>query len=91
MYDNLLNVDLLIIDDLGTENLNNMTFAELVTVINSRLLERKDKTIKTIISTNLDLQQLSNTYGERIVSRIIGNYNLCYFFGEDIRLKRTKK
>ena len=34
-YDNLLNVDLLIIDDLGTESMNNMKFTELFNIINS--------------------------------------------------------
>lgn len=85
IYDHLLDVDLLIIDDLGTENMNNMKFAELFTIINSRLLPQKGKNTKTIISTNLDLKNLANLYGERIISRFAGHYNICYFFGEDIR------
>lgn len=88
---NLYSVDLLVIDDLGTENLNNMKFSELFTLINARLLNQNDKVTKTIISTNLSLDNLADTYGERIVSRFIGNYNICYFFGEDIRLKKNKK
>lgn len=86
-YSDLLNVDLLIIDDLGTECVNNMKFTELFNIINTRLLNQKNIT-KTIISTNLSLQNLYNTYDERIVSRIIGDYNICYFFGEDIRFKK---
>lgn len=66
-----------------------MKFSELFTVINSRLLVQKNKSIKTIISTNLDLKNLSSYYGERLTSRFIGNYNICYFFGDDIRF--TKK
>ena len=88
IYDHLLNVDLLIIDDLGTEGTNQMKLVELFNIINSRLLNNK-KITKTIISTNLSLQQLFETYDERIVSRLVGNYNICYFFGDDIRfLKR---
>ena len=79
--------DLLILDDLGTECVNNMKFTELFNIINTRLLNQKNIT-KTIISTNLSLQNLYNTYDERIVSRIIGDYNICYFFGEDIRFKK---
>ena len=86
-YDNLLNVDLLIIDDLGTECMNNMKFTELFNIINSRLINSK-KTLKTIISTNLTLENLFETYDERIVSRIVGNYDICHFFGEDIRFKK---
>ena len=87
MYNNLLNVDLLIIDDLGTENLNNIKLSELFNIINARLLNVNHIT-KTIISTNLSLNNLYHTYDERIVSRIVGNYTLCYFFGEDIRFKK---
>lgn len=88
LINNLLSVDLLIIDDLGTEGVNNMKFSELFTILNSRLLNNKNKATKTIISTNLSIRNLADVYGERIVSRLIGNYNICYFFGEDLRLKR---
>lgn len=65
-----------------------MKFSELFTILNSRLLNQNNKITKTIISTNLNLQNLSKLYGERIFSRFIGNYNICYFFGEDLRLKK---
>lgn len=91
IYDNLLSVDLLIIDDLGTECMNNMKFSELFNIINTRLLNSNKKITKTIISTNLSLDNLFSVYDERIVSRIVGNYNICYFFGEDIRFKKNKK
>lgn len=87
MYDNLLSADLLIIDDLGTECMNQMKFTELFNIINTRLLNQKH-IMKTIISTNLSLKNLYDTYDERIVSRIVGNYNICYFFGDDIRFKQ---
>lgn len=87
ILDSILNVDLLIIDDLGTECINNMKFTELFNIINTRLLNQ-NKITKTIISTNLSLKNLYSNYDERIVSRIIGNYDICYFFGDDIRLKR---
>lgn len=86
IVNHLLNVDLLIIDDLGTESMNSMKFAELFTILNTRLLTKNNKITKTIISTNLSLQNLSSLYGERIISRLIGSYNICYFFGQDIRL-----
>lgn len=90
IYNNLLNVDLLIIDDLGTECMNKMKFSELFNIINSRLLNCNNKITKTIISTNLNLKNLFDSYDERIVSRIVGNYNICYFFGDDIRFKKNK-
>lgn len=88
--DSLLNVDLLIIDDLGTEHINSIKFAELFNIINSRILNQHNKITKTIISTNLTMNQLFNTYDERIVSRLVGNYKILPFFGEDIRFKINK-
>lgn len=87
-YNNLLNVDLLIIDDLGTESLNNMKFSELFNILNTRLLNQNNHITKTIISTNLSLNNLFKTYDERIFSRLVGYYNICRFFGEDLRFKK---
>ncbi len=87
----IYNVDLLIIDDLGTEAKNTLKVTELFNIINTRLLNQDNKITKTIISTNLSLQDLYEVYEERIVSRIIGNYNSCYFYGDDIRIKKKMK
>ena len=70
--------------------MNSMKFSELFTIINARLLNQNNKITKTVISTNLSISTLADSYGERIVSRFIGNYNICYFFGDDIRLKKRK-
>jgi len=83
-YDSILNVHLLIIDDLGTESLNQTVLSEIFNVINSRILANK----KTIISTNLSLNDLYKTYEERILSRIVGYYTICKFIGDDIRFKK---
>ena len=88
IYDNILDVDLLIIDDLGTEFMNSMRFSELFNVINTRLLNQNNHITKTIISTNLNLKDLSTKYDERIFSRFVGYYNICRFFGDDIRFKK---
>ena len=85
-YNQVLTVDLLIIDDLGTEYLNAMKLSELFTIINTRLLNL-NKITKTIISTNLDIRQIFNVYEERIGSRIAKYYDRYQFFGEDLRLK----
>lgn len=85
LYDSLFSVNLLIIDDLGTENLTSAKFEELFTIINSRLITPNTK---TIISTNLSLEELAQMYDYRIISRIMGNFNIIRFFGDDIRLKK---
>lgn len=81
--DLLFDVDLLIIDDLGTEFINSYTSSEFFNILNTRLFEKK----KTIISTNLDMHELFNTYSARVTSRIWGQYKVLEFFGDDIRKK----
>lgn len=92
IYENILNTDLLIIDDLGTEAMNSIKFEELFNIINSRILTRSDHVTKTIISTNLNIKDLFSKYDERIISRFVGHYDICKFFGEDIRwIKKNMK
>lgn len=85
IYKDILSVDLLIIDDLGTESMNGMKLTELFNIINTRSLSNNTK---TLISTNLSISELLKNYDERIFSRFAGNYNICRFFGDDIRLKK---
>ena len=81
----LLHCDLLIIDDLGTELNNGFINSQLFLCINERILHRKS----IIISTNLSLKQLSQTYTERISSRFIESYEYFHIYGEDIRIKKA--
>lgn len=80
LIDSILNVDLLIIDDL-TEKTTDSKNIELFTIIDHRLNNSKP----TIISTNLTLEDMQNIYEDRVISRIIGNYIIKRFYGEDIR------
>ncbi len=80
--DFIRNFELLIIDDLGTELITTYTSEVLFDLINSRLNENK----KTIISTNLSLEEIKELYSERVSSRIVGNYLMLKFAGNDIRL-----
>ncbi|NLB82195.1 MAG: ATP-binding protein [Clostridiaceae bacterium] len=73
---------LLIIDDLGTEFRNSYSDSILFDVINSRIIEQSPM----IISTNLSIKDLKHIYSERICSRILGNFNVVLFFGDDLRL-----
>lgn len=91
LLENILNVDLLIIDDLGTETVNNYKIEELFTIINTRLLNQNHHITKTIISTNLTAEEIFKTYTSRIGSRLAGSYRFLRFFGEDLRMKKSKK
>ena len=89
-YKNVLEADLLIIDDLGTECLNSMKLSELFSILNTRLLNLNNKVTKTIISTNLNINNIFKNYEERIGSRIAGFYDIYYFFGDDLRFKQKR-
>lgn len=80
----ILDCDLLIIDDLGTEMNNTFITSQLYLCINERLLGQKS----TIISTNLSFEQLKNNYSERIFSRIASSYTFLKIVGEDIRIQQ---
>ena len=80
--------DLLIIDDLGTEFVTRFTQATIYNMINSRINASKP----VIISTNLTVKELEETYGSRMASRMIGMLRRVDFFGNDIRqLRRFKR
>lgn len=85
-YQYILDCDLLIIDDLGTELNNTFVSSQLFHCINERLLRRKS----TIISTNLSIDKLRDTYSDRISSRIISQYSIIPLYGEDIRTKKHR-
>ncbi|MDY2793698.1 ATP-binding protein [Peptostreptococcus porci] len=82
-FRNLFECDLLIIDDLGTELVNSFITSELFNIINDRLNANK----KIIISTNLNPPQIGREYTDRVLSRIIGNFKIYEFYGNDLRLK----
>lgn len=77
----IFNSDLLIIDDLGTELVTTYTAEVLFDLINTRMNSGK----KTIINTNLSLEDIETIYSARISSRLIGNYEHLEFEGDDIR------
>lgn len=84
---NLLDCDLLIIDDLGTELINTFTTSQLFLCMNERNIRRKS----TLISTNWELDMLHNIYTERVFSRLISGYTAIKLFGDDIRLQNKHK
>ena len=87
-YSDFCNADLLIIDDLGTESQSGAKYAEFLNILMTRAANNMMKPpCKTIISSNLGMQELYKFYDERIGSRIAGGFDIYRFFGEDLRLK----
>ncbi len=81
-YNSVYNSDLLIIDDLGTEFTTTYTCSVFFDILNTRILNKKS----TVISTNLSVNNLAEKYTERVSSRIIGNFEMMRFMGDDIRI-----
>ena len=76
--------DILVIDDLGTENIyKNVTLEYLLYILN----ERQQANKITLFSTNLTLQDIKARYTDRFLSRLLDkNCSLKYnFIGNDLR------
>ena len=78
---NILECDLFILDDLGSEFRSQFTASAVYNIINTRLLNGRP----TIISTNLSMESIEDIYTPRIASRILSEYTLLQFDGNDIR------
>lgn len=79
----MLDCDLLILDDLGTEFSTAVSTAALYSLVNERLVAQKP----TIISTNLTDEELQKRYSPQIFSRLHGEYLRLPFVGTDLRQK----
>lgn len=82
----LMECDLLILDDLGTEMPGQFTTAALYSLLNDRILEGKPM----IISTNLTVEDMGRRYSPQIASRLRGNFQRVAFVGEDIRVLKNR-
>lgn len=87
LEDLLINCDLLIIDDLGSEQISSFSKTEFFNFLNKKLLNHK----RMIVSTNMSLEDILKSYSERISSRLLGNFTLCKFYGDDIRIHKNIK
>jgi DNA replication protein DnaC len=83
----IIDVDLLVIDDLGSEHSTPYLESIIYNIINTRMNLQKP----TIINCNLDkLENLRERYNDRIVSRIVNFYKRIHFGGSDIRQLNRK-
>ena len=78
----LLQVDLLIMDDLGTEFTSPFYVSAIYNIINTRI----NRGLPTIISTNLEWLGIEQRYESRLVSRLFTMYEPWHFIGKDVRL-----
>lgn len=86
MKEDFYSCDLLIIDDLGTENMTKFVESQLFDIINERLIRSK----ATIVSTNLKIRDINERYSERVLSRLVGSYTVLRPEISDMRFKAKK-
>ena len=77
----------MILDDLGNELTTQFTQSVLYELINARLVGERH----TVISTNLTVEEINRRYLPQISSRLVGEYHLLEFFGDDIRLLKRER
>lgn len=87
MAERIMECDLLILDDLGTEMPTSFIAPALYSVVNGRILTHKP----SIISTNFNIEQLGARYTPQITSRIAGEYHILSFAGQDIRRLKSRQ
>lgn len=78
------NADLFILDDLGTENPSPLHVNFLYQLINARMVAGRP----TLINTNLSVRDLKERYTDRVASRLLGEYLVLGFVGQDIRMQK---
>ena len=76
--------DLLILDDLGTENPTPLHVNFLYQLINARMVAGKP----TLINTNLSVREIKERYTDRVASRLLGEYLVLGFVGQDVRMQK---
>lgn len=85
-YRHILECEMLIIDDLGTEVNNTFVSSQLFYCVNERINRQRG----TIISTNLSMDMLRDAYSDRVTSRIMSHYITIPLYGGDIRMKKRQ-
>lgn len=78
--------DLLIIDDMGTEMGTAFTVSALYNLINNRLMAHRPM----IVNTNLLPDELKKRYSPAVASRLLGEFKQLRFFGDDIRMLKSR-
>lgn len=79
--------ELLIIDDLGTEVVNQFTVSCLYMVLNNRLNAGQ----ATVVSTNLSPKEIKERYVDRVASRLLGEFRPVLFVGTDVRRQKLTR
>ena len=80
----LLDAQLLVLDDLGTEYITPYVASCLYNIVNTRSVQH----LPTVYTSNIvSAQDLARRYTEKVASRLLGECDRLYCVGEDMRLQ----
>ncbi len=82
--ESLYRVELLIMDDLGAENLTDFAREQLLLLLDERI----NHNLSWVISSNLSPNDIGAIYEDRISDRIMGTAEILKFTGESIRIRK---
>ncbi len=82
IIDKYVDMDFLVIDDLGAEYVTDWVISTFYRIIDRRFREA----VPTLITTNLSTEDIEARFGSRIASRI-SSYTLIQLHGKDFRKK----
>jgi len=86
LWEQVYHVDLLVLDDLGVENITDWARQTIYQIVNERWLAR----LPTIATTNSSAEVLQNDYGPGTLSRLMGSSLVIQFSGSDYRVFEKK-
>lgn len=75
-------VDVLVLDDLGAEKTSDWVLQTLYTIMDRRYREE----LRTIITSNLNIEEIEEKLDDRIASRVISMCRVCILRGRDRRV-----
>ncbi|MBS3873806.1 MAG: ATP-binding protein [Firmicutes bacterium] len=79
--------DVLLLDDLGAEQVTEFVTNRLFDIVNYRCNHQKP----LVVSSNLKVSEIGRLYGERIASRLWEMCEVVALYGEDIRIQKKRQ
>lgn len=82
VIDKYSRVDVLVLDDLGAEKTSDWVLQTLYTIVDRRYREE----LRTIITSNLSIEEIEEKLNDRVASRVVGMCRVCIIKGKDRRV-----
>lgn len=83
VIDNYSRGDVLILDDLGAEKTSDWVLQTLYAILDRRYREE----LRTIITSNLGIEEIEEKLDDRVASRVVGMCRVCTLKGRDRRVR----